>query len=154
MLVTTFWKTIDALPCQKQVCVLNSKITFEHYLALTLKWSHVIRKCLKSAIREIQQYKKMMTEFEGPKHMHYQAIYDNGYSDGCASGKMLKAICKPIDVSWMFTPHSHLPLKNHHLQLPLREISSKFISIFLIFKLMKHHRTLPQRDANINMEQS
>ena len=45
-----------------------------------------------------------------------------------------------------------LPKAPITLHFVLKEISSKFMSLFLILKLMKHHRKLHQSDDDIIME--
>ena len=45
----------------------------------------------------------MMAEFEKQKHLYYQSIYQQSYSDGCASGRCWKQY-KPTEISQMFGP--------------------------------------------------
>ena len=57
----------------------------EDYLVAIFKWSWIISQCLKFATQEFQQYEELMAEFEEQKHLYYQNIYQQGYSDGHAS---------------------------------------------------------------------
>ena len=70
-LVSTFSNTLNALPSQKHIQELSSRISAEDYFATTFKWSRIVNKHLKYASQEIWQYKGHTTKFEEPKHLYY-----------------------------------------------------------------------------------
>ena len=77
----------------------------------------------------------MMAELEEQKHLYYQSVYQQGYSDGHASRKCQKQY-KPINVSQMFAPCYHLPTKKVSTSssierdiLEITEINTKQIPI-------------------------
>ena len=67
---------------------------FGNYLwrlfSFTSKWSHIINQCLKYATQEVKQYKELTADFEKQKHLYYQGIYLQGYSNGHASRRCWK----------------------------------------------------------------
>ena len=123
------------------------------HLAAVFKWSHIINQHLKSVIWEIQQYVELMAEFKE------QNIY---------SAKLYTKMVTVMVIHLEDAEDSKNPLmyhrclcliatpfcKKHHPHLPLTETSLKFTPLFLTLKLMKHHRTLLPRDADINIEWS
>ena len=71
---------------------------------MTFKWSHIIHQHLKSTAQEIKKGKELIGESNEQKHLYYQSIHQQGYSDGHASGRCWKQY-KPVDISQMFKPH-------------------------------------------------
>ena len=62
---------LDALPPQKHVKELSSRITTNYFLIATFTWSRLVYQQLKHLTQKVQQYKDLITEFEETKHIYY-----------------------------------------------------------------------------------
>ena len=105
-LLKSFSNTLAALASVKKIWELCSGISPQYYLTTTSQWCQILNMQLHNSTLQLQQYKKLIIEFQEQRHLHYKDIFHEGHSDSCSS-RWCKQQFNPLDATHMFEPHYH-----------------------------------------------